>query len=199
MSVCLLITTDRPDCLARSLPSLGKMLPEPDQVVIVNDAAHQLGFTGAVAEGWRRVLATKCDWVFHAEDDFIYNEPVDLERMIACLQRNRHLTQMTLKRQPVNEEECAAGGIVEAHPEQYVEMHDGTDTWTETDRFLFSTNPSVYSARLCDLGWPDESESEGRFGALLRYRYADARCGIWGGKFDPPRVEHIGVRVGCGY
>jgi hypothetical protein len=197
-TVCWLITTDRPGCLAQSLPSLEASLPPPDHVVVVHDEGHQLGFTGAVAEGWRQVLETGADYCWHHEDDFTYRAPVQLDRMIDVLQRQPHLTQMSLLRQPVNAEEKAAGGIIHAHPEDYAERTQ-IDTWVETARFLFTTNPSVYSTELCKIGWPDESESEGKFGAYLRAERPDARCGIWGQKWDVPRCTHIGVRTGTGY
>lgn len=197
-SVCWLITTDRPGCLEQSLPSLKANLPEPDHVIVIHDEGHQLGFTGAVAEGWRQVLETGADYVWHHEDDFTYRARVRLDRMIGVLERQPHLTQMTLLRQPVNAEEKAAGGIIHAHPEDYTER-TSIDTWVETDRFLFSTNPSVYSTELCKRGWPMETESEGKFGAYLRAERPEARCGIWGAKWDVPRVTHIGVRTGTGY
>lgn len=201
MSICLLLIGDgRDDYHAASRASLSEQLPTSDHVVEIDDRDHLLGFTGAVAEGWRQVLATGADWVFHAELDFTYTEPVEIDRMIAVLERHPHLTQMSLKRQPVNHEERAAGGIVELHPRDYVERHDESDIWTETKRFAFTTNPSVYSTRLCELGWPLEQHSEGVFSWRLLQADPERRCGIWGGKWDPPRVLHIGdVRAGVGY
>lgn len=200
MSVCWLLVGDgRDDYHLLSRASMRKQLPPPDFVVEIDDRAHKLGFTGAVREGWRQVLETGADYVFHGELDFTYRCPVPLDRMIGVLQRHPHLTQMTLLRQPVNEEEKKAGGIIHAHPEDYVERTQ-IDTWVETARFIFSTNPSVYSTEMCKRGWPDESESEGKFGAYLRANRPEVRCGIWGQKWDVPRVLHIGDnRSGHGY
>jgi hypothetical protein len=77
-------------------------------------------------------------------------------------------------------------------------MTDGRVFWTEHRRF-FTTNPSVYRTSLCKLGWPQESESEGKFTHRL---LADPllRFAFWGRKFDPPLCEHIGtIRAGAGY
>lgn len=200
-SVCLLVIDDgRADYMFRALNSLKRYLPPFDHSVTVMDIGHKLGFTGAVREGWRQALETDADWVVHWEGDFVLNGPTQLGRMIGVLERHPHLTQMSLLRQAWNEEERAAGGIVQAYPDQFTTCTDGEDAWTETDRFLFTTNPSVYSMDTVRRGWPDEKHSEGVFGSRLRADNPDARCGIWGAKWDPPRVTHLGInREGWGY
>lgn len=213
MSVCLLLIDDgRADYMARCLESVGENLPPFDHQVTILDPDHELGFDGAVREGWRQVLETGAEWVFHAESDFLYNEPVDVHRMVAVLRRHPHLTQMSLLRQAWNDSEKAAGGIVQQWPEDFHEVSEAVtkvngygisylaDRWLETRRFIFTTNPSVYSTRLCERGWPQAPESEGKFGAYLLRDEPWRKCGIWGGKDDPPRVTHIGdVRAGVGY
>ncbi len=201
MSVCLLRISDgRDEVHKRSFASLGECLPEQrkeDKVVEIRDPDHALGFAGAIAEGWRHVRESGCDWVFHAEMDFLYNAPIALDRMIAVLERMPKLVQLSLKRQPWNEREVAAGGIVEADPEDFTQVVDRGDVWTEHRRY-FTTNPSLYSAALCAQGWPQERESEGKFTHRL-LEDQDLRFGIWGAKWDKPLVEHIGERVGVGY
>lgn len=201
MTVCWLMVSDsRSDVHDQAFVSAFQSLPSPDHFVLVDDREHRLGFGGAVAEGWRMVLRTGADWIVHLELDFTFNEPPPIGRMIRVLERQRGLLQMSLKRQPVNEREKAAGGIVEADPGDFLEVVHGQDRWTEHRRY-FTTNPSVYSTQLCELGWPEGAESEGRFTHELLDRFGPAaRFGIWGGKHDPPRVEHIGHRrVGWGY
>lgn len=200
MKVALLIIGDgRDDVHERAAASLREAVPGEAfaHTIAVDDREHRLGFSGAVQEGWDRVLATDATHVTHFEADFTFNAPVPLDGMIALLDRQPHLAQVALKRQPVNPEETAAGGIVEQHPDDFTERSDDLATWTEHRRF-FTTNPSVYPARLCRMGWPQEPESEGKFTHRL---LADPllRFAFWGGKFDPPLVEHIGVRVGTGY
>jgi hypothetical protein len=199
MSVCLMTIRDgRDEIHEHSLASARHMLPNFDHVVEVDDSEHTLGFAGAIQEGWERVLETGADYVFHFEADFIFKTTVPIERMISVLERRPYIAQMTLKRQAVNEEEKRAGGIVELHPDDFLEVNDDwPDCWTEHRRY-FSTNPSVYSTRLCALGWPQEEHSEGVFTHRL-LKDPLLRFAIWGWKFDPPRVEHIGERVGWGY
>lgn len=201
MTVALLIIADgRDDVHARARESLDATLGGFPfaYTVEVDDRDHQYGFAGAIQRGWDTIYDAGADWVFHFEADFLFNGPVDLAAMIALLERQPHLAQVALKRQAWNPEETAAGGIVELHPDDFAERTDGRATWTEHRRF-FTTNVCVYPARLCRLGWPQESESEGRFTHRL---LADPllRFAFWGGKFDPPLVEHIGVvRAGHGY
>lgn len=203
MSVCLLIIDDgREDYLARSVESASEMLPEVGHKVIVDDAEHSLGFAGAVQEGWNRVLETGADWVFHLESDFVFNQPVPLARMqclldVADQPGHNRLAQVSLKRQPWNQREKAAGGIVEADLDDFSWRSNGMDDWTEHRRY-FTTNPSLYRAALCERGWPQVPESEGVFTHQLLadgYRFA-----IWGKPLAPPMVEHIGrERAGKGY
>lgn len=199
MSVCVLRIGDgRDDVHERSWASLRVMLPVVDHVVTVDDRDHRLGFSGAIVQGWRDVLMTGADWVFAAELDFTYREPIPLLGMIELLKAEPHLAQVVLKRQPVNEEECAAGGIVEAHPDDFTQRVENGTIWTEHRRF-WSTNPAVYSAKMCRHGWPQVPQSEGMFTHRL-LEDPNVRFCFWGAKFDEPLVEHIGhVRTGHGY
>jgi hypothetical protein len=118
--------------------------------------------------------------------------------MIRLLERHPELAQLALKRQAWNAEERAAGGIIECHPGDFLEVSDAEATWTEHRRF-FTTNPSVYSSRLCELGWPQVEHSEGIFTHCL-LEDPELRFAFWGGRFDPPQCQHIGeVRAGVGY
>lgn len=200
MTVALLVIDDgRADYLERGLASARECLPvERMPLVLVQDPRHELGFAGAIQEGWRRVLATGADWCFHLESDFLLNSWLPLNEMIALLESAPMLAQVALKRQPWNPAEIAAGGIVEVDPEAFTERSDELATWTEHRRF-FTTNPSVYPRRLCRIGWPQEPYSEGVFthtllrDPLLRFAY-------WGAKHAPPAVHHIGAeRAGAGY
>ncbi len=199
MSICLLLIGDgRDDYHERSWQSAKRMLPRPDHMVTIDDRTHELGFAGAIQAGWDQVSQTGADWVMHLELDFEFLQPVPLARMIALLERQPQLAQVVLKRQAVNELERAAGGIVEQHPDDYLQCSDGPDVYT-THRRFFSTNPCVYSTRWLRLRWPQEPHSEGVFTHRL---LADPllRFAFWGGKHAAPLVHHIGdIRAGTGY
>lgn len=195
-TIALLVISDgRDDYLAESIASARQMLPPVfDQIVHIDDRAHELGYGGAIRAAWEKVDA---DWVFHLEGDFTFNAAVDVIGMIDVLRARPDLAQIVLKRQPWNPQEVAAGGIIEQHPGDYSEVVDGPYVWT-THRRFFSTNPCVYARHIVERGWPTGTESEGRFGLDLvadGYHFA-----FWGGKGDPPAVHHIGVqRAGGGY
>lgn len=198
MSISLLVIHDgRADYLQRTMRSAARHLPMGvfDDIIEVDDADHRLGFCGAIQKGWDQV---KTDWVFHLEGDFTFNENIPVLEMIELLRLRQYLAQVALKRQPWNPEEKQAGGIVELHQHDFHERHADGMTWTEHRRF-FTTNPSVYSARLCRLGWPQQPQSEGVFthrllqDPLLKFAF-------WGGKFAFPKVTHIGEhRAGVKY
>lgn len=197
--VCLLLIDDgRADYYERATLALAELAPAFDETVQVLDHSHDLGFAGAIAEGWARVKQTGCEWVLHWESDFVPIEPVPMAKLVALLMRRPHLAQVSLLRQPWNERERAAGGIVAADPADFTDCHDGEASWVEHRRY-FTTNPSVYSVSLCSLGWPEAPESEGRFTHRL-LTDPSLRFAIWGARDDPPRVMHIGEqRAGHGY
>lgn len=196
MTVALLVICDgRDDYHDRALHSAKLNLPAFDQTVVIDDASHQLGFAGAIQAGWEQI---DTDHVFHLEADFTFNQPVPVDQMIAVLHAHPRLAQLVLKRQPWNDTEKAAGGIVEQHPDDYTEKTWCGQTWTEHRRF-WSTNPGVYSSRFCRVGWPQEPESEGVFTHIV-LRDPHLRFGFWGAKFARPLVHHLGeIRTGVGY
>jgi hypothetical protein len=195
MTLGLLLISDGRPCHLESAVSLLRMPRRFDQVVWVDDHDHELGFAGAIQAGWDQL---KTDWIFHWECDFVLRtRSLQLDRMIRLLQTRAYLKQVALKRQPVNPPEVSAGGVVELHPDQFVERRNYHDIFTE-HRAFFTTNPSVYHRRITADGWPQVPHSEGIFTHRL-LEDPDAMFAYWGGKYDPPKVWHIGDRTGVGY
>lgn len=200
-SVALLLVSDgRDEYRARTKASLEAQIPEPDFFIEVKDPDHELGFGGAIRHGWCRVLAeTDADFIFHVEADFTFNRYVPIADMAAVLKAHPYLVQLALRRQPWNDQEKDAGGIVEMHPEDYTEVDLNGWRWLEHTR-NFTTNPSLYPRAICEYGWPDGPESEGRFGIALRERHPELRFGYWGSRDSGEACEHIGIeRKGMGY
>ena len=160
------------------------------------------GFGGAIINAWRHLAdhASNDDrFVFHLEDDFTFNRPVDLDDLAGVLTAHPHLVQLALRRQPWNDAERAAGGVVEQHADDYTEHTDGVHAWLE-HRLFFTTNPSLYRRGLVHQGWPTGDQSEGRFGLRLTASDPALRFAFWGGRDSGEWVEHIGAeRAGCGY
>jgi hypothetical protein len=196
----LLISDGRDEYRERTVASAKEMLPEPDYFLHVDDREHELGFAGAIRAGWRRVLTeTDADYVFHLEQDFTFNRPVPIEEMGAVLRARPHLAQLALRRQPWNDHERAAGGVVEMHPDDYAEHELNGWRWLEHTR-NFTTNPSLYRRGICEFGWPAGTDSEGHFGIAFRESYPGMRFGYWGARDSGEAVTHIGdVRAGKEY
>lgn len=155
------------------------------------------GFGGAIQSGWDHL--GDADWVFHLEDDFTFNRPVPMLDMIATLVGQPHLAQLVLRRQPVNDVERAAGGVIEQWPGEYTECNGPRGSWLE-HRLFWSTNPSLYAVNRTLTGWPQVERSEMAFTRQLLRSDPDLRFAFWGRRSDEPWVEHIGTeRVGTGY
>lgn len=219
--IALLVVTDgRRDYLIRTIESARKHLPTFAEQWMFDDtgddghrdwlafqfpefihinAGERQGFGGAVKYAWERLaVQSHCKWIFHLEQDFTFNRDIDVDAMCQVLDKQSHLQQMALRRQPCNREEFIAGGVVEANPLAYEDCTDERHQWLEHRQF-FSTNPCVYRRSLCALGWPDGERSEAAFSAVVLEDITH-RCAYWGARSEPPAVHHIGdVRTGTGY
>lgn len=222
MSIVLLVMTDgRRDCIGRTLASLEENVSGPiDRRIIHDDSGDRgyrawlaetfpgfavigggtrAGFGAAIDRAWALISHLPERWVFHVEDDFLFDRAVDLAELAAVLDANPDLVQLALRRQAWSHAEQVAGGIVEQHPADYSDHVDEAGRrWLEHRRF-FTTNPTLYRRALCTLGWPHGRDSEGRFSRRL-FTDPQWRSGFWGARDSGPWVTHIGhQRVGMGY
>lgn len=187
--MALVVISDRPHdlYLDRCLASIERHLTFPfAQTIVFSDPEHRVTASGAVREAWAQVDDT-VDFVWHAEEDFIYTEPVDLQSMMAVLDADHRLAHLVLKRQPWNGDEIAAGGIIEQWPQDVVDRETVGHSWVEHCKF-FSLNPCLVPRRVFELGFPEGSEPAMTELLLGKGFY----FGYWGARFDPPRVTHIG-------
>lgn len=218
------MTDGRKDCITQTIPSLlANLRGELGLLMIHDDSAdsdyqdwlkeafpdwvllsgsRRIGFGGAIERAWHTLDTVASDdhrYVWHAEDDFTYNRPVDLESMARVLDEAPYLAQMALRRQPWNEEEKKAGGIIERFPkEEFPEYRDHRGSvWLEHRRW-FTTNPSLIPRSLIAKGWPNVPQSEGMFTIDLVNQ--GRRFGYWGAYDSGEWVTHIGnERIGTGY
>lgn len=164
------------------------------------------GFGGAIRSAWHYLCHfDRNPFIFTLEDDFTFERPVDLGAMARVLDSKRYLAQMALRRQAWNPVEHAAGGVIEANPNAYLDVTDGVEEWLEHVLF-WTTNPHLFRRELIYTGWPEGDQSEGRFGLrLLQDGFASTRpeqvrFGYWGARRSGVAVTHIGhVRAGVGY
>lgn len=220
--IALAVFTDgRVDCIRRTLASFDELVTgNITRRVIYDDSGDRtyyqwlretwptydvvhrptrLGFCGTIADAWDDLALGPEKFVYHLEDDFLHRRPVDLDRMAFLLEQRPDLVQIALLRQPVNETEIAAGGVIPSHRARGVPFTEARllgMEWVE-HRAFFTTNPSLYPSALCAQGWLRESECEGKFGIRV-LADPDARFAFWGRGDE--WVEHIGdTRVGTGY
>jgi len=219
-TVTLIVHTDgRREYISRSVPSLLEQLNGPViKRVIYDDSgdpaykawlaetfpifnvvgpARRLGYTGSMRAMWS-YLDRRCqsDYVFQAEDDFLYDEPIDLEPMIQTLAQNPYLRQLALLRDAYYPRELEAGGIIAEHPEAYEHVHANGHSRVE-HRLYFTANPSLFRRSLCRTPWPSAPSSERVYTDLLN-RDPNSRFAYWGD--GTPVIRHIGAeRIGTGY
>lgn len=216
MIALLVITDGRKDCIKQTIPSALAMLEGPITSRIIYDDSgdaeyrrwlfnafptfelvfepRRQGFGGAIQAAWNYLKNTDSQYIFHCEDDFLFNRPVPLVEMMEVLDEHPYLYQLALRRQAWNDTEKRAGGIIEQHPEDYFQK----DGWIEHKRF-FTTNPCLYRRSLLDIGWPQGDNSEGHFTHKILNSDPNSQFAFWGHKADEPWVTHFGARQGTGY
>jgi hypothetical protein len=167
-----------------SFPDFYVVGPEPESVSMWPEPRHARSMRSLFDYIARRLTG---EYVFLAEDDFVYSNKVELPAMIDALTASPNLAQIALLRQPIHPRELD-GGVLGWPPESFTSEHLNGDHWLEHRNF-WTNNPSLFRRSLADRGWPVTSSSERHFGnALLADEHL--RFGIWGE--GEAWVEHIG-------
>lgn len=157
------------------------------------------GFSSAMRFAWAYASDPTVPWIFWLEHDFRFDRDVNLEHLAAVMDARPELTQIVLRRQPVNPEEVKAGSYVGLHPSSYRERVAEGHSYLEHGRH-WSNNPSLFRSQLAaEVPWPDGPESEGKFTERLRALKPGCRFGIWGRLGDRPWVTHLGERDPAGF
>lgn len=191
------LVNDNPDVEWSQWLDDGWVGAEFDEILHPTD--ERRGFDGAIQAGWKWVNDCGAPWVFHLEDDFVFNYRIDVREIRSVLKNRDDIAQIVLKRQPWNVLEQQCGGIIEQYPEAYTQ--DWFAEWPiTTHKQFWSTNPSMYSTEWCEHGWPDRPDSERKWSDYVLDQGDEFKFAFWGHKEDPPVVEHIGhERIGNGY
>jgi hypothetical protein len=176
-------------------------------------SAVQRGFCATYTDAWDEAVITaddhECDFVFWLESDFLIRRAVNLAHLAALLDASPELAQVALMRNPVNEQEVAAGGLFESRPGEYelesfeteevgsTRVRLRSHSWLR-HRSYYTTNPNLMRRSfMADHPWPERhaAQCEGLYTMDLRacgYDFA-----VWGS--GDAWVEHVGVRTGFGY
>lgn len=159
--------------------------------------AKRLGYTGSMAAMWK-YLQERCnsEYVFAVEDDFTYEEPVDLDAMAEVLLRRPQLAQIALLRQPAYQSEIDKGGVLGWPSESFEQVRHNGSAWMEHRNF-WTANPSLFRRSITVRQWPQAKSSERVFGDQLLMD-PNTRFAFWGQ--GQAQMTHIGaIRAGTGY
>jgi hypothetical protein len=160
--------------------------PEPSEIVTWPEAERHARSMSALFKYLSRKALT--EYVFLAEDDFVYRQKVELRPLVEALETHPHLVQVALLRQPVHPRELENGGVLGWSRESFTPEHLNGFRWLEHRNF-WTNNPSLFRQSLTSQGWPVQASSERLFGNTL-LRDVNLRFGIWGD--GEAWVEHIG-------
>jgi hypothetical protein len=220
-----MMTDGRRDCLLQAIDAFERMVtPKASAAYIHIDGMHMpppmlydelqwqvttdpepVGFCHSQANVWRAAASSKFDWVFHLEDDFVIQRPVDLTQFAAVLDAEPQCAQMILYRNAVVHE-IPHGGYLNQFRDSYtpratwIDHGDGVSRlypWFETQR-NWATNPALFRSQFCrDHRWPTDPNCEGLLSFQVRETHPETTFGIWGN--GEVWAEHIGKRQGFGY
>jgi hypothetical protein len=213
--VSLVVITDgRQDCIQRTIDQFDSTVSYPFvERIIINDSGdiryhnflvsrfpkfkvvsheQRRGLAGAVQSAWDSV-SQETQYIFHLEDDFLFNTSINIDHMINILLENPYLVQMAMVRAPVNPPEEQVGGFVFQHLEDYHQKNG----WFEHGR-LFTLNPCIYPMSTVKIGWPDHG-GESEFTSKVHSLNKEYRFGFYGDIYDKPIVTHIGGRRSEGW
>jgi hypothetical protein len=148
-----------------------------------------MGLSGSIRSLWYIANVYNVDYVWHQEGDFTFNQNIDIDSIKSILKDKKTLSQIALKRQPVNGEEAAIGGFMQRDRSSYEPYGKNSIRWIE-HRNLFTLNPCLYPKWVVDLGW-QAGWGEREFSDLL---FSDqyTKCAYLGDIDDEPLISHIG-------
>jgi uncharacterized protein YifE (UPF0438 family) len=149
------------------------------------------GLSGSVRTLWEIADELDIDYIWHQEGDFTFNENINVNTLLNIF--DPYIAQVTLKRQPVNNEEANYGGFMQRDRASYDQVYRGNIKYS-THRNFFTLNPGLYPRWVINLGW-EQGWGEKEFGERLFSNHL-VKCAYYGWVDDPPLVNHIGVYRG---
>jgi hypothetical protein len=163
---------------------------------VAGDGHH--GYTSSMQRMWgylgRRAVG---QYVFQAEDDFLFDRDIELTDLIDVAEARPNLTQIALLRHPAYQSEIDKGGVLGWPSESFRPVSFNGHTWLEHRNF-WTANPSLFRRSLVqDVPWPSGKSSERVFADQV-FRDTNAYAGFWGA--GDAYITHLGsVRAGSGY
>jgi hypothetical protein len=143
----------------------------------------------------KTVVASGADYAFMTEDDFVFNQPVDVMAIARLLDSQPQLAQLVLKRNPVSPAEIAAGGQIEQAPNEFDDYECEYGAWVEMHPLpsrVFSCNPMLFRRDAIDAALASGLPMH-ECGLTDALRARDYRFAYWGKRDGPQMCEHIGT------
>jgi hypothetical protein len=160
---------------------------------VAGDGHH--GYVTSTQRLWKYLTGrVKADFVFLAEDDFIYTRNVDLTPMMSALAKTPHIRQIALLREAAYPKEKEPGDhILGWDRSSFTQRGDLLE-----HRNFWTMNPSLFRrALVTKYPWPSGPSSERLFGDAI-LSDPGARVAFWG--TGEPWITHIGeTRAGGPY
>jgi hypothetical protein len=155
------------------------------------------GYTAGMSRMWDYLSRrARGEYVFQAEDDFLFHEPIDLADLVEVLRGQPKLAQVALLRAPAYESEREKGGIL-GWPTESFEPVQVAGYTVLAHRNFWTQNPSLFRRAITSRPWPNAASSERVFGDQL-FRDPTIRTALWGN--GQAQIEHIGaMRAGAAY
>jgi len=152
------------------------------------------GYSAGMARMWRYIASRALGpYVFLAEDDFLYEQDVNLARLVDVLEARPDVTQLALLRQPAYQGEIDRGGILGWPVESFAHQRLNGHRWLEHRNF-WTANPALFRRSLTAVEWPTGRSSEKLFADAL-FRDTRAVAAFWGE--GEAQIRHIGeVKAG---
>lgn len=158
---------------------------------IVNTTSKRWGTFGSVQKAWDNV-PKECEYIFHLENDFTFNEKIDISRMENVLE-NKNIFQVALLRQAWFPEEIKHGGIYQSDKGSTGRYRDA-EIYGENvvlHKKYFTFNPCIYRRSIINHGIHGCDEYS--FMQKLRLFESTYGCSAFlGTTQDKPLVHHIG-------
>ncbi len=211
--ICQIVTTNGRPFIHDSLASYAKQVSGPiTRRILWDDSGDQavrddlidryegewlvswpgdeaVGYSESIRRLWILLHHLPERFVFHCEDDFLFNVPVDLGDVCAFLDKHKEVAEVTFLRNRCYPAEMDPATVLGHNPKRLKDRKQGPWRWSEHTMY-FSANPSVYRKDLVQLGWPLDKGSE--MVVTHRILAQGQHFAYWGHKKDEPTLTHIG-------
>lgn len=157
-----------------------------DQVIMHEE---NLGYSETWRRAWAEYIPKDTDFIFHMEEDFVFNERINIKNMCKIFDNDsRLLYQISLKREVffnngndfIQNIQSGRTGIEETICDVSLVLHNE----------LFNANPCIYPYWITQEKY-DYNPQEGTIVYKLNQKH-NGSCALYGSRHCTPQLTHIG-------